>query len=222
MAEGLLDSSIPRCRMALGDWLVETLFAERDRWPLWIPVAMAVGIASYFALPVEPAPWIGPLAAAAALVMAVKARRHQIWLIVANTALALGGGFAAAQLRTAWVAAPVLEKEIRPAYVSGRVVASEVRVSGRRLMLDQVSIRGLDAHETPEQVRVTLRGSGVAAFTPGQWVELMGALSPPPEPSAPDAYDFARQAYFKQLGGLGFAFGSATVIEPPAGRDSGG
>jgi competence protein ComEC len=111
--------------MAVGGWLVETLFAERDRWPLWIPVAMAVGVASYFALPVEPPPWIGPLAATVALVMAIMARRHQVWLIVALTALALGGGFAAAQLRTAWVAAPVLEKEIRPAYVSGRVVARE-------------------------------------------------------------------------------------------------
>lgn len=88
-------------------------------------------------------------------------------------------------------------------------------------MLDHVSIRGLDAGETPAQVRVTLRGSEVAAFTPGQWVEFLGALSPPPEPSAPGAYDFARQAYFKRLGGLGFAFGSATVIDPPAGQDSG-
>ncbi len=55
MAEGLLDSAVPRGRMAVGDWFVETLLAERDRWPLWIPVAMAVGIASYFALPMEPA-----------------------------------------------------------------------------------------------------------------------------------------------------------------------
>jgi competence protein ComEC len=27
---------------------------ERDRWPLWLPVALGVGAGSYFALPVEP------------------------------------------------------------------------------------------------------------------------------------------------------------------------
>ena len=68
------------------------------------------------------------MATVVALVMAVLARYHQVWLVAAIAALALTGGFAAAQLRTAWVAAPILEKEVRPAYVSGRVVASEIRV----------------------------------------------------------------------------------------------
>ena len=201
MAEDLLDGIETVDRSPVWDRLLATLFAERDRWPLWIPVAMGIGIAGYFALPVEPAPWIG---------------------VAAVAALALSGGFAAAQFRTAWVAAPVLEKEIRPAYVSGRVVASEIRVSGRRLVLDNVRISGLAADATPATVRVTLRGSGFAAFGPGQWVELRGALSPPPEPSAPGAYHFARQAYFSRLGGVGFAFGSATVVEPPAGHGGDG
>ena len=99
----------------VGHRLSEILFAERDRWPLWIPVAMGVGIAGYFALPVEPAPWIGTVATVVALVMAVLARYHQVWLVAAIAALALTGGFATAQLRTAWVAAPILEKEVRPA-----------------------------------------------------------------------------------------------------------
>ena len=222
MAEELFDGADAPERAAVGRRLVDTLLAERDHWPLWIPVAMGIGIATYFALPVEPPFWVGAVATMAALVMAVVARHNQVWLVVAIAALALGGGFAAAQFRTAWVAAPVLEKEIRPAYVSGRVVASEIRVSGRRLVLDNVRISGLDPDATPARVRVTLRGSGVAGFRPGQWVELRGALSPPPEPSAPGAFDFARHAYFKQLGGVGFAFGSATVIDPPAGHGGGG
>ena len=125
---------------------------------------MGVGIAGYFALPFEPAPWIGALATAVALVMAVLARRHQIWLVAAIAALALAGGFAAAQFCTAWVAAAILEKQVRPAYVSGRVVASEICVSGR---LDDVRISGLAPDATPATVRVALRGSGVASFSPG-------------------------------------------------------
>ena len=55
------------------------------------------------------------MATVVALVMAVLARHHQVWLVAAIAALALTGGFATAQLRTAWVAAPILEKEVRPA-----------------------------------------------------------------------------------------------------------
>ena len=41
--------------------------AERDRWPLWLPVALGTGIALYFALPFEPSPaWAGIAAATAA------------------------------------------------------------------------------------------------------------------------------------------------------------
>ena len=33
------------------------LAAERARWPLWLPGAMAGGIAGYFALTAGPPPW---------------------------------------------------------------------------------------------------------------------------------------------------------------------
>jgi competence protein ComEC len=34
--------------------LREMLESERDRWILWAPVALAVGIGVYFSLPAEP------------------------------------------------------------------------------------------------------------------------------------------------------------------------
>ena len=33
--------------------------AERDRWPLWLPVALGLGAGTYFALPAEPAVFWG-------------------------------------------------------------------------------------------------------------------------------------------------------------------
>ena len=220
MAESLLDGAAARPRP--GRWLAETLLAERERWPMWIPVGLGTGVALYFALPAEPAPWIGPLAATAALILGLLGRRHQLWLVIAIAALALASGFAAAQLRTAWVAAPVLQKEIRPVTVTGRVVVSEVRGAGRRLVLDRLRIGGLDEAATPARVRISLRGASVPSYIPGQWVELRAALSPPAAPSAPGAFDFARHAYFQRLGGLGFAFGAARVIDPPAGAAASG
>ena len=46
---------------------------ERDRWPLWLPVALGAGAGGYFALPVEPSITMGWAALAAALPWAIRA-----------------------------------------------------------------------------------------------------------------------------------------------------
>ncbi|MGH6913695.1 MAG: hypothetical protein ACREH3_08320, partial [Geminicoccales bacterium] len=43
----------------IGPWLVARLLEERERWVLWLPVGIGTGVALYFALPVEPPPWLG-------------------------------------------------------------------------------------------------------------------------------------------------------------------
>ena len=48
-------------------WLRAQLLAERERWLLWLPVGMGVGIALYFGLAREPPVWLG--AAGLALVV---------------------------------------------------------------------------------------------------------------------------------------------------------
>ena len=40
-------------------WLRDRLLAERERWVLWLPVALAAGIGTYFGLPVEPPVYLG-------------------------------------------------------------------------------------------------------------------------------------------------------------------
>ena len=221
MVEGILeDTGSPAPAVSAGR-LAGVLLAERDRWLLWTPVGLGVGIALYFALAVEPAPFSGALAYLVSLVFAALVRHRPVWLVAAIAALAVSTGFGAAQFRAFQVAAPVLVEDIRFAIVTGRVVESEVRDNGRRLVLDRVRIAGLDPEATPARVRISLRGAGVQPI-PGEWVRLRGSLSPPGAPAAPGAFDFARQAYFKRLGGLGFAFGPAQVIDPPAGEGAGG
>jgi competence protein ComEC len=47
---------------------------------------------------------------------------------------------------------------------------------------------------------------------PGSRVRLRAALRPPSPPAAPGAFDFARQAWFQGLGGIGFAYGAPTLL----------
>ena len=51
----MTDERLGRIREALGLMLT----AERDRWILWLPVALGIGVLFYFALPVEPSFWTG-------------------------------------------------------------------------------------------------------------------------------------------------------------------
>jgi hypothetical protein len=54
-----LGPAMPRHR--LGDvarWLAENLIAERERWALWVPVLVGIGIGIYFWLTVEPPLWL--------------------------------------------------------------------------------------------------------------------------------------------------------------------
>jgi competence protein ComEC len=208
---------------ATGSWTAATeavarlLAAERDRLLLWLPVAFATGIGVYFGLPREPPLWLGPTAAAAALLVAIVGRRRGAWVIAGVALTAAGFGFSVAQLRAQLVAAPVIERRLGPVEVEGRVVGVEIRADGRRVVLDRLHIAGQPPARAPAQVRITTRRD-TGRLGPGDRVAVRAVLLPPPAPAAPGAYDFQRQAWFDRLGGVGFALGEWR----PLGRDAAG
>jgi len=120
---------------------LQNLLAERDRWALWLPVAMGSGVALYFALPVEPPPI--PCIAALVLVAAALTllrRRAVLRVVLLGLGVALLG-FAAAELRTAMVEAPMLSANLANVRIEGRVREIELLPTGRRVQLDEVVIQ---------------------------------------------------------------------------------
>ena len=162
--------------------LARAFLAERERWPLWIPVGLGLGIALYFSLTIEPAPYAGAAAIVVSALTAVAARRRLGWLAAAMAMLAVSAGFTAAQLRVALVDAPILAADLRAVGVSGRVVANEIRGAGQRLVIDHPRVDGLDPTATPERLRITLRGGREERIPPGRWLSLRATLSPPSGP----------------------------------------
>jgi len=185
---------------------------DRERWWLWIPVALGCGIAFYFGLPVEPASrLIAPLVLVAAIAAAWRQRDgdHR-WLFVSVMLAAGALGFLAGQIRTDRVAAPVVPYQ-GAFTIEGTVTLAEPRGQRQRVVLEDLSFEQLAPAETPGSVRVTLRPGG-PELSAGDRIAVRARLQPPGGPVMPGAFDFARQAFFAGPGGLGFAIGDVTLI----------
>lgn len=191
------------------------LLSERDRWPLWLPVGLGAGISIYFALPFEPTfLWAGvAVVAAMACVFAVWGSERVVLRIGFSALAALSFGFAIAKARTEIVAAPILREKIGPIGIDGRVEQSELHGAGIRIVLGKLHIRRLLPEDTPARVRISVRAATTLP-RPGNHLRLTAVLMPPPAPASPGAYDFGRAAYFLQLGGVGYAYGRLSIINP--------
>jgi len=201
---------------SIGWRIAACLVSDRDRWVLWVPVGLGVGIGLYFGLPTEPPFLLGPAIVLAVLTLGFlgggPAERRRAGVQFISLAIGIIAiGFTLAQVRTSMVAAATLTKRLGPTSISGRIVRLETLSSGARLTLDQLRIGRLDGEQVPERVRVRLRGEQ-PPLHPGDWVQVRAVLNPPPPPASPGAFDFQRQSFFQSLGAVGFAVSTARVI----------
>jgi competence protein ComEC len=219
-------STPAKARPSLGDavrWLGEQAARQADRWTLWTPVAFGCGAGVYFALLREPQAWVGlaGVAVAAAMILGAsrwsRARALTAALVLAASAL---GGFSMAKLRTEGAKAPVASQDTHPQRLQGWVVdIVSPGQGGPRLLIAPARIGDWSPAATPIRVRVTLRGGYLPA--PGEPISLLAVINTPPQPASPGSYDFARDAYFQSVGGVGFALGPVQTWypdEPPPAR----
>jgi len=187
---------------------------------LWAPVAFGLGAAAYLEAEREPSLWLlaGWTAALVASWWAARRWRASA-LVVALASLAAFGaaGALAGKVRSDRVAAPVMAGERIVRRVDGFVVdVVSPGAGGPRLLIAPVSISGLPTDRTPKRIRVTIGENALPK--PGQAIRLKAMLGQPPPPAAPESYDFARDAWFDSIGGVGFAIGelgSARLDPPP-------
>ncbi|MBL8643865.1 MAG: ComEC family competence protein, partial [Rhodospirillaceae bacterium] len=169
---------------------------------LWAVVAFAAGIAMFFALPVDPWVWTGPgLALGAAVLLGV--RRTGIMGVVLVAVVAMGLGFSAAQLRTAMVAAPVLEYETGPVTLIGRAAEVEREPGRIRVVMDHLRF-DTPLPQTPQRVRLSLPGKHGAPRV-GEVIKVRAVLRPPERPVVPGGFEYQRYLYFQRIGALGYS-----------------
>jgi len=196
--------------------ILDVVEAQRGHLFTWVPVMMALGIGTYFGLPVEPDTWVYAACGAGVVALTVLGWRagSRISPFCAALALVLVG-FLLAGYRAHSVAGPVLDFRYYGS-VQGRVIAVDRSGSDApRLTLDRVVLERTSPARTPDRVRVSLHGDqGYIDPVPGLTVIMTAHLSPPSGPTEPGGFDFRRMAWFDRLGAVGYTRTPALALAP--------
>ncbi len=165
----------------------------------------------------EPIWWLGVGMLTATVLLLIGAHHwgRSRALIAASTLLAFGAaGFSNGGLATHLADAPRIPDSYGVGSIEGWVVdVSSPSTDRGRMLIAPVRISHLRTEELPLRVRVVVKPADLVG--PGEAVRLTALLNPPPRPAAPGAFDFARDAYFERIGGVGLALKPPMVIDLP-------
>ncbi len=183
---------------------------ERDQTPLWLPVGIGFGIAfwQFFGT----SAWTGlAMACAALLIFGFLAPIHgRLRQLTRMAAIAILLGFFLIAFRSNTVAQPVLGK-IWIGEFYGQIEAVE-NISARNVY--RLRLATGSSSDLPPFVRVNLSPEQYQNdFQPGAIIRLRARLLPPAGPSLPGGYDFARRAWFQQIGATGTALGEVQLFQ---------
>lgn len=190
-----------------------------DRGP-WLAVALATGIAAWFALP-GPAWWVATIAAgliialgALAMWRGVEARSNLVIACV-GAGLLVAAGVVLIWTRSELVGAAPIE---RP---GSMVIAGKVLERIEQPADDRIRLVLATREQTGRAIKVRVNvplGQDSPALREGALVRLKARLMPPAPPMLPGGYDFARAAWFEGYAATGSAQGPITVIAPATGE----
>jgi len=198
----------------LNEGLEKLLEAERAQLPPWTIVGFGIGIAAWFALG-EPREWQAFLCVSAALALigfalaSGRAGRALGWFALAATI-----GCALVWTRSVEVAQPCLDRPV-VAQLSGtvRTVDHLAARETTRVVIDSAT------PDLPPKLRLSIDDDKLPpGIAPGAEIDVRARLVPPPPMALPGTYDFARDAWFQGLGGVGKPLGDVTVVRPGKAR----
>ncbi len=188
------------------------LIVERDRLILWTPVCLAVGIGLYFSLLKEPPLWAGPLALALSACARIGFSKNPLVRALAMALLLAALGFSLIAIRTHVLSAPALYSSMYYRGLEGTIEDIQEKEGGEKLVLGHLAIADISPRTTPLHATLGLKDKqeGLAI---GDRIHADAMLMPPPSPSMPGSYDFARDYYYQQIGAVGYTPKPVVVLE---------
>jgi competence protein ComEC len=206
-------------RLSAALWEVES-FLERERaqLPPWLAVGLGLGIAAWFGLS-GTRHWTAFTCLAGAVGIAGFAfGQGRLGRAFGWFGCAAAVGCLLVWLRSEQVASPRLDRPIVTTFAAKIERVEPLAAKGDiRLTL------AVRKTELPPRVRVTIPADEApAGLAVGAQAEFRARLAPPPPMALPGSHDFARDLWFRGIGGVGRALGPVRVLTPaqPSGLDS--
>ncbi len=176
-----------------------------------MPVLLGIGIGLYFSGVAPISPLVLIIFCSVFLVFAFLLRRRSPitqYLFIAATIII--AGYLVATYRVYSLSTPVLEKELKPTNISGWVENVHLYEDGKiRLTLARTEIRGTSPLNL---INVRVNKFDEMPYV-GDRVKIRAGLMPPPGPSMPGDYDYARQVWFQGLSAVGYAVSPLEITE---------
>lgn len=205
------DQSGSKWLSSIENWLE----SEQERLPLFIPVAMGLGISIWQVFGAEI--WwlvVSACIGTALLGLAIGPSSRLKGLLLSG-AILLGLGFGAITFKS-WLygTAPLEQPWIGKLH--GRVESIE-DVSARDIVRYRIYVG--QHPELPRIIRVNIdKQLASPDIAPGSVIEFKARLMPPPGPALPGSYDFARTAWFGGIGATGRILGAVRILSPSLDR----
>ena len=200
------------------NWLRVNWVGDRERWLLWTPVLLGAGATAYLTAGQEPLPWIGGILGILSAIAALTLRRKDETFAATLAAVALFAvGFQLAALRSDGASGPVLQRGTGAVEVVGVLRDLERRGARARMTIEPSEIKGrtdgaLPDGTVPDLVRITIADSLAGDIAVGDRIAVRAVLRPPGRATHPGGFDFRRWAWFRRLGGTGYAIGAPQLL----------
>lgn len=195
------------------------LKSEKIQLPCWLPVLIGIGILIRLQGFILNTPIIVFLSISF-FISTILFQNNYIRLIsIICCSILLG--YLALDYRYKSVDAPIFPYNDKFSVVQGVVENIVPLESGYRIILSNVKIEKLSLKKTPKKVRLTVR-TDIGEIKSGNLVKVKAILSKPMQPYIPNTYNFARDAYFKQIGAVGYTVSNFEIINTASNSFMGG
>jgi competence protein ComEC len=191
--------------------LIQTLQEEYLNLPIWGIICFISGIIYYFSLGVEPQLQSLLLIGVCLFFALYLSRKYfvlkLVWLAIMM--FLLGMIIPAFKFHNF---APIGLKQKIVTNLVGEVEAIKPKEFGWQILLKNPRSNNILPEETPKKVRFNLHDIGSNKLLLGDVISIKLSLMPPPGALIPGGYDFSKQAFFNEIGAVGYNKSDPIII----------
>ena len=179
------------------------LLEQKERLPLWLPVAFASGIGFYFSLSEEPLITTGAAFFVCSVFFLWDTKHKKELFLFALFVFLFFGGFFLIQTRTVLLNDAQIKFNIPQTNLTGTVKDVIETAYGRnQIVINDIKTPRLSDWQTPQNIRLNI-SSEMQSPQKEDVISAVVSLSPPPSSHTPSDFDIGRQLYFKKIGAVG-------------------